>query len=165
MNGPSEFKQQQGEQYDWSREAVEGWISEHFAQVSEWDEKLLRGCELEMIWSDLGFKRITLATALKIKYVREGEQEQKWEVQLGGYYSNPTRDDDNSDQTCEKWLDSEYFEGRHKGFSDGLHMGMRKGEDSRMIPQFWPKAVGGQNYILRWENCGSQIPVTALHVW
>ena len=89
---------------------------------------------------------------MKIKYVREGEQEQKWEVQLGGYYSNPARDDDNSDQTCEKWLDSEYFEGRHKGFSDGLHMGMRKGEDSRMIPQFWPKAMGGQNYILRWEN-------------
>lgn len=60
---------------------------------------------------DFGFQRITLPTVLKIKCVGKGEQEQKWEIQLVGYYNNLTRDDDNSDQTCEKWLDFEYFEG------------------------------------------------------
>ena len=48
---------------------------------------------------------------MRIKCVGKGEQEQKLESQLGGYYNNPARDDANSDQTCEKWLDSAYFEG------------------------------------------------------
>lgn len=40
---------EQGSQCGWSRKTKTGQIVENFAEVSEWDGKLLQGCELEMI--------------------------------------------------------------------------------------------------------------------
>lgn len=88
-----------------------------------------------MTWRDLGFKRITLVTVLRIKFVGKGEQEQKLESHLGGYYNNPTRDDANSDQTWEKWLDPAYFE----GFADGYVYA--KGRGFKNDSTVWPNEM------------------------